>query len=108
MATINRVLIQADDCKGCGFCVEACPVNVLDFADNLNVMGYRPAHYKGEGCTGCGTCFYTCPETSAITVIRNVDDLETGHCSHCNKTVKQIPDYRDSNKKICIECLNPC
>ncbi len=107
MAVINRVLIQADDCKGCGLCVDACPVSVLEFADGLNSMGYRPSHYKGVGCTGCGTCFYTCPEPRAITVVRNVEGLEDGHCSHCDTEVKLIPGYRDPEKTYCIECLKP-
>ena len=104
MAVINRVLIQVDDCKGCGLCVDACPVGVLDFSDGLNSMGYRPAHYKGVACTGCGTCFYTCPEPGAITVIRNVESLEKGNCKHCGKTVFLIPDSRDPSRKRCIDC----
>jgi len=107
MAVKNRVVIRVDDCKGCGLCIDACPVNVLDYADGLNVMGYRPAHYKGEGCTGCGTCYYTCPEPRAITVVRNVEGLEDVHCPHCKKEVKVLPGYRDLEEKICIECLNP-
>ncbi|MEA3392827.1 MAG: 4Fe-4S dicluster domain-containing protein [Candidatus Marinimicrobia bacterium] len=107
MAVINRVLIRVDDCKGCGLCVDACPVNVLDFADELNAMGYRPSHYKGEGCTGCGTCYYTCPETQAITVVRNIDGLDEGHCPHCNATVKLLPGNRDKSKTFCVECLKP-
>lgn len=107
MAVINRVIIQVDDCKGCGLCVDACPVNVLDFADGLNAMGYRPSHYVGVGCTGCATCFYTCPEPRAITVIRHVEGLEEGYCQHCNETVKLIPGNRDTNKTFCIECLKP-
>jgi len=107
MAGKNLVIIRPDDCKGCGLCIEACPVNVLDFSEKLNVMGYRPAHYKGEGCTGCGACFYTCPEPRAITVIRNVEGLEKAHCPVCKKEVRVMPDPRDENLKICTECLNP-
>ncbi len=107
MAVINRVLIQVDDCKGCGLCIDACPVGVLDFADGLNSMGYRPSHYKGEGCTGCGTCFYTCPEPRAITVVRNIEGLAEGHCPHCKATVKLLPGNRDDSKTFCVECLKP-
>ncbi|MBW6458696.1 MAG: 4Fe-4S dicluster domain-containing protein [FCB group bacterium] len=104
----NRVLIRVDDCKGCGLCIDACPVNVLGFAEELNAMGYRPARYTGEGCTACGTCFYTCPEPMAITVIRNVEDLDERFCPVCKQTVKCIPDYRSGPERICIECLSPC
>ncbi len=107
MASKHFVFIRPDDCKGCGLCIDACPVSVLEFSKKLNVMGYRPAHYKGEGCTACGSCYYTCPEPGAITVIRNIEGLESAYCPHCKKEVKVIPDYRDSGTLTCIECLNP-
>lgn len=107
MANRNYVFVLADDCKGCGLCIDTCPVNVLEFADGLNMMGYRPARYKGEGCTACGTCFYTCPEPGAITVIRNVDALEKGSCPHCGHEIPLIPDYRDPEIKHCMECHRP-
>ena len=68
------VIIRVDECKGCGFCIEACPVKVLKQADGFNVKGYHPAEYAGEGCTGCGICFYTCPEPGAITVIKRTKE----------------------------------
>ncbi|RKY90012.1 4Fe-4S ferredoxin [candidate division KSB1 bacterium] len=67
---IPTVIIRVDECKGCGYCVEACPVKVLVQSKKLNIKGYHPAEYKGSGCTGCGVCFYTCPEPGAITVIK--------------------------------------
>lgn len=66
----GRVEICAHDCKGCGLCVESCPVKVLGFSETLNAQGYRPAIYLGKGCTGCGICFYVCPEPGAITVYK--------------------------------------
>ncbi|MBN1998575.1 4Fe-4S dicluster domain-containing protein [candidate division KSB1 bacterium] len=65
-----KVIIREDECKGCGLCIEACPVDVLFEQNVLNRMGYHPAGYKGEGCTGCGICFYQCPEPGAITVFK--------------------------------------
>jgi len=60
--------IVEEECKGCGLCVAACPVHVLQLANHLNGHGYHPAMYVGAGCTGCGICFYACPEPGAITV----------------------------------------
>ncbi len=65
-----RVEIEFDLCKECGLCVEACPVNVLRISENLNVMGYHPVEYSGNGCTGCGICFYVCPEPGVIRVYK--------------------------------------
>ena len=62
------VQIDADECKGCGLCVEACAPEVLHLAVHLNRFGYTPAVYAGSGCTGCGVCFFVCPEPGAITV----------------------------------------
>jgi NAD-dependent dihydropyrimidine dehydrogenase PreA subunit len=69
-AELPYVEIDEEECKGCGLCVEACPVKVLFQQTKLNAMGYHPAGYKGEGCTGCGVCFYACPEPGAITVYK--------------------------------------
>jgi 2-oxoglutarate ferredoxin oxidoreductase subunit delta len=66
----GRVQLNAEECKGCGLCIAACPPKVLGFADHLNRYGYRPVEYGGAGCTGCGICFYACPEPGAIRVLR--------------------------------------
>ena len=62
--------IDADECKGCGLCIEACPPEVIHLSEQLNPYGYRAAEYAGAGCTGCGMCFLICPEPGAITVLR--------------------------------------
>jgi ferredoxin len=66
----GRVEIRIDECKGCGYCIEACPPNVLVLSRRFNRMSYNYAEYTGEGCTGCGLCFYACPEPGAITVYK--------------------------------------
>lgn len=62
--------VDADECKGCGLCVEACPPKVIHLSEGVNHQGYRTAMYAGAGCTGCGICFVVCPEPGAITVLR--------------------------------------
>lgn len=64
------VTVDAEECKGCGLCVESCPPKCLELAAELSHQGVHPAQYTGEKCTGCGICFYCCPEPGAITVYR--------------------------------------
>ncbi len=66
----GNVLIDTEECKGCGLCVESCPPKCLELLPELNAYGVHPAHYTGEGCSGCGICFYCCPEPGGITVYR--------------------------------------
>ncbi len=67
-AKLPRPVIDADECKSCGRCVNACPKKCLRLANRLNSRGVKPAEYVGEGCTGCAICFYNCPEPYAITI----------------------------------------
>jgi NAD-dependent dihydropyrimidine dehydrogenase PreA subunit len=68
------VVIEPEECKGCGLCIPACPVKVLRLGEGLNAHGYHPAEYNGAGCTGCGICFYVCPEPGAVTVYTRVKE----------------------------------
>jgi NAD-dependent dihydropyrimidine dehydrogenase PreA subunit len=66
----GTVTIDSDECKGCGLCVESCPVHCLELSPDLNSFGVHPAQYTGENCNGCGACYYCCPEPGGITVYR--------------------------------------
>ncbi|MHA1143674.1 MAG: DUF362 domain-containing protein [Candidatus Helarchaeota archaeon] len=54
--------INADECVGCGTCVEKCPMETITIEDNLAVIGQ-------EKCIGCGVCAHLCPQ-GAITIDR--------------------------------------
>lgn len=72
MAT-GRIVIDLERCKGCEICREACPQDVIEFADKLNSKGYRPAILVDphHDCTGCALCAVVCPD-GCITVYRDV------------------------------------
>ena len=61
--------IKEDWCKGCGICIERCPVNALEESDKLNKKGIRPPKLKENNeCNFCRLCELLCPDL-AITVI---------------------------------------
>jgi 2-oxoglutarate ferredoxin oxidoreductase subunit delta len=66
----GRIEIDKERCKGCGFCVEACPLKLLKMSDSFNRAGYFVACINDpDRCTGCAICANICPDI-AITVYR--------------------------------------
>lgn len=66
----GMIVIDKELCKGCTYCVDACPLGVIIIEDAFNENGFFPA-YPGdqEKCTGCAMCAQMCPEV-AIEVYR--------------------------------------
>lgn len=66
-----RINVDATYCKGCGLCVDACPLHIIELDSNtITQKGYHPAHcVEPDKCTGCTTCALMCPDV-AITVWR--------------------------------------
>ena len=57
------VHIIEDRCKGCGYCIEFCPRQVLDVSSKFNKKGYHPpVVVKPEDCVSCHYCEIICPE----------------------------------------------
>ena len=64
-----RLEIDAEKCKGCGFCVEFCPKDVLEMSGEFNAKGYHPPRIKDkDACTYCDMCEMVCPEFSIYAV----------------------------------------
>ena len=53
----GNVIIDTEECKGCGLCVESCPPECLALAPELNHYGVHAAQYSGEDCTGMRRLF---------------------------------------------------
>ena len=64
------VTINAELCKGCGFCIEFCPSGVIEFSEEFNSKGYHPPHaVKPEACSGCDLCGMYCPDFAIFGVL---------------------------------------
>ncbi len=48
-------LINADECTGCGTCVDECPVEAISLNDK------DIAVVNADECTECGACVDACP-----------------------------------------------
>jgi len=59
----GEVMILAERCKGCAFCIAYCPRGVLALSDNYNSRGYHTPYVKDpERCVNCHFCEILCPE----------------------------------------------
>ena len=57
------VHIIDERCKGCGFCVEFCPQDVLVMSKQTNSKGYHPPEIIDDSrCINCGLCTLLCPD----------------------------------------------
>jgi 2-oxoglutarate ferredoxin oxidoreductase subunit gamma len=59
-------------CKGCGICIEKCPVAALSFSEDLGVFATPVPKVDLEKCIACGNCRNFCPD-GAISVIKEKD-----------------------------------
>ncbi|MFH1722051.1 MAG: 4Fe-4S dicluster domain-containing protein [Candidatus Altiarchaeota archaeon] len=61
----GEVHIIRNRCKGCGFCIEFCPMKVLEVSKDFNEKGYHPPEATHpEKCIACKMCELLCPEFS--------------------------------------------
>jgi len=69
----GKIKIKEEYCKGCGFCVEICPKEVLKQNQKTNERGYiLPEVINQDECILCKKCELICPEM-AISVIKEED-----------------------------------
>ena len=60
---VGKVNILEYRCKGCKYCIEFCPNDVLEESKEFNEKGYYPPVVKKEGCCiNCNFCETICPE----------------------------------------------
>jgi 2-oxoglutarate ferredoxin oxidoreductase subunit delta len=68
-----------DRCKGCRFCIEFCPMDVLEESERFNAKGYHPPEVvKPEACVYCQLCELICPEFAIYVVDAKEADEKEG------------------------------
>lgn len=66
----GQVYIIPGRCKGCGYCIEFCPTQVLGESKDINAKGYHYAVVRddqGNYCVNCQFCNLVCPEMAIYT-----------------------------------------
>jgi 2-oxoglutarate ferredoxin oxidoreductase subunit delta len=69
--------IIKERCKGCAFCVEYCPKDVLMMSSEYNLKGYHyPVAEKAKACVNCDLCEMLCPDFAIYCVPAEASDKE--------------------------------
>ena len=69
--------IITDRCKGCAFCVEYCPLGVLQLSARFNHKGYHPPEIvKEDTCVACHLCEVLCPEFAIYVLDQNSESAD--------------------------------
>ena len=75
---LGEVHIVKDRCKGCAFCVEYCPKDVLELSEEFNKKGYHPPYVKHpENCVHCQLCEMLCPEFAIWCTLKEEVSVES-------------------------------
>ena len=81
----GTVNIIKERCKGCEFCTEFCPRNILELSDDFNAKGYHPPRVvEKDGCIACRLCELICPEF-AIFITEDESQKQMGDPGHGSK-----------------------
>jgi 2-oxoglutarate ferredoxin oxidoreductase subunit delta len=59
----GHITVRDEICKGCSFCIDFCPRQVLARSEHFNAKGYHaPDVIDTEACVLCGFCELVCPD----------------------------------------------
>lgn len=91
--------VIADECTGCGNCVEECPKGLFTLVEEgQEVFIHCSSHSGGKdvkeacktGCIGCGVCETKCP-VDAITIEDNLAVIDYEECINCGVCAEACP-----------------
>ena len=65
----GKVTVIENRCKGCEYCIEYCPREVLKISQGYNPKGYHFPEVGDETrCVNCHFCEVLCPEFAIFSV----------------------------------------
>ncbi|MEW6686591.1 MAG: 4Fe-4S binding protein [Candidatus Edwardsbacteria bacterium] len=86
----GEIHIFKERCKGCGFCVEFCPKDVLEFSEEFNLKGYHFPYVKTpEACTYCRLCEMLCPEFAIFVTLKEEALAKENHFKNTRRQAYQ-------------------
>jgi len=56
------IKINENYCKGCSFCILACPTKALKKSNKVNSRGIEIPEIDQEKCNRCHLCELSCPD----------------------------------------------
>lgn len=57
----GKLSVDADSCKGCGYCVDNCPQNVYEFDAN-----HKAKVARFDDCILCCNCLHNCSQNAIL------------------------------------------
>lgn len=79
-----------DRCKGCNFCIEFCPTEVLKESEKFNIKGYHPPEPADpEKCIGCRLCELICPDFAIYVIVPEEEGIK-GEKVSAKKKVAEV------------------
>jgi len=62
---VAGITIDAEQCKGCGLCVTACPQRVIAIGTRINRRGqFHAVASDPRRCIACRSCSIACPDAA--------------------------------------------
>ena len=70
-----EIRIIKERCRGCGFCIDFCPKDVLESSKELNQKGaYPPKVVDETRCMLCNFCQTICPDVAIFTIKKELQE----------------------------------